>query len=91
MTQQKIAPVVLLGYHRPELTAEVFETIRKAQPRQLFLVMDGPNPAVLGDAALVSRTRAVVELVDWKCDVRKIYAPRNLGLKKRVYSGLNQV
>ena len=91
VTQQKIAPVVLLGYHRPELTAEVFETIRKAQPRQLFLVMDGPNPAVLGDAALVSRTRAVVELVDWKCEVRKIYAPHNLGLKKRVYSGLNQV
>jgi hypothetical protein len=86
-----IAPVVLLAYRRPEQTRRVFEAIRAAKPRDLFLVMDGPKPGDDDDHERVARTRAVVEEVDWECNVRRVYSSENLGLKSRVSSGLDAV
>lgn len=86
-----IAPVVLLGYARPDFTARVFDQIRHAEPAQLFLVMDGPRSTKPGDADNVKRTREIAEQVDWDCEVTRIYSEVNLGLKKRVSSGLTEV
>jgi hypothetical protein len=86
-----IAPVVLLGYRRPQHTHMVFETIRAAKPRDLFLVMDGPKPGDAADQEHVDQTREVVDAVDWECRVRRVYASQNLGLKARVSSGLDEV
>ena len=86
-----VAPVVLLAYRRPEQTSRVFEAIRVAKPRDLFLVMDGPKPGDTDDYERVEQTRAVVEKVDWECNVRRVYASENLGLKARVSSGLDAV
>ena len=86
-----LAPVVLLGYARPAFTASVFEQIRRAQPAQLLLVMDGPRSNKPGDAENVKRTRELAEQVDWDCEVTRIYSDVNLGLKKRVSSGLTEV
>lgn len=86
-----LAPVVLLGYARPAFTARVFEQIRRAQPSQLLLVMDGPRSNKPGDADNVKRTRELAEQVDWDCEVTRIYSDVNLGLKKRVSSGLTEV
>ena len=86
-----IAPVVLLGYARPEFTARVVEQIRRAQPAKLFLVMDGPRSNKPGDVDNVRRTREIAEQVDWGCEVTRIYSDVNLGLKKRVSSGLTEV
>ena len=86
-----VAPVVLLAYRRPEQTRRVFEAIRAAKPRDLFLVMDGPKPGDAHDHERVEQTRAVVEDVDWECNVRRVYASENLGLKVRVSSGLDAV
>lgn len=85
------APVVLLGYHRPEMTARVWERIREAQPSELLLVMDGPKPGDAEDALKVSETRDIVATVDWECRVHRIYAEHNMGLKTRVSSGLDEV
>lgn len=87
----RIAPVVLLGYRRPEHTQRVFDAIRAAKPRDLFLIMDGPKPGDSIDEELVQQTRAVVEEVDWKCSVRRVFASENLGLKARVTSGIDAV
>ena len=86
-----VAPVVLLAYRRPEQTRRVFEAIRAAKPRDLFLVMDGAKPGDTDDHERVEQTRAVVEDVDWECNVRRVYASENLGLKVRVSSGLDAV
>ena len=86
-----IAPVVLLGYRRPGHTRRVFDAIRAAKPRDLFLIMDGPKPGDSIDEERVQQTRAVVEEVDWKCRVRRLYALDNLGLKARVSSGVDVV
>ena len=85
------APVVLLGYRRPEMTAKVFAAILEAKPRVLLVVMDGPRPGDDRDAHQVSLTREAVATVDWDADVHRIYADTNMGLKVRVSTGLDEV
>jgi hypothetical protein len=84
-------PVVFFIFRRPETTARVFEEIRKAKPKKLYLVADGPRAGMQGERELVGRTRGVVSNVDWPCEVIEIYAPENLGLRQRIFSGLDEV
>lgn len=64
------------------------DAIRRAQPRQLLIVADGPRADHPGDAELCRQARAVAEQVDWDCTVEKDYATQNLGCRLRVASGL---
>lgn len=91
MNQNSLAPVVLLAYRRPALTRRVFETIKAAKPPVLLIVMDGPRPGNPDEQRLVSETRNIVEVVDWDCEVHRIYADHNLGLKNRISTGLDEV
>ncbi len=82
-------PVVFLIYRRPDLTQQVFNEIAKAKPKQLFVVADGPkNPE---DMPRCQATRAIIEQVNWDCEVKTNYADQNMGLRKRISSGLNWV
>lgn len=83
------APVAVLLFNRPRLTARVVEAIRAVRPRQLFLIADGPRPEVPGDVEACAAARAEAERVDWECAVSRNYAEVNLGLKRRVESGLD--
>ena len=65
--------------------------IRRAKPRTLYLVQDGPRPGVLGEEALVEVTRNIAEAVDWDCNVVRLYSEQNLGLRERVVTGLDRV
>ncbi len=82
-------PVVLILFRRPEQTRAVFERIREAQPPKLFAVADGPRNA--DEEALCAQTREVVESIDWDCEVFRNYADENMGLRRRVSSGLDWV
>jgi len=84
-------PVVLFIFRRPETTAKVFREIRKARPKKLYIVSDGARFEKLGESELVSRTREVVANIDWPCEVSRIYATTNLGLRERILSGLDEV
>ncbi|HEX5104364.1 MAG TPA: glycosyltransferase family 2 protein [Pirellulaceae bacterium] len=84
-------PVALLLYNRPQHTASVLAAIAAAQPRKLLVVGDGPHTDREGDAERVALARAVIERVDWPCEVLTNYAPENLGCQRRVSSGLDWV
>jgi hypothetical protein len=84
-------PVAFLIFNRPETTARVFEEIRRARPPKLVVVADGPRFNRPGEADKVAAARAIVEQVDWPCEVSKNYADTNLGCKRRVSSGLDWV
>ena len=80
-------PVILSVFNRPETTWRVFEAIAQAKPRQLFVFADGPRSAA--DADTCARTLAIVENVDWACDVKYHYSETNLGCRERFKSGLD--
>ncbi len=80
-------PVVFLIFNRPELTQAVFAVIAQARPKKLLVVADGPRfPA---EADKCRQARAVIDQVDWDCQLLTNFSETNLGCKKRVSSGLD--
>jgi hypothetical protein len=84
-------PVAFFIFRRPDTTEKVFEAIRQAKPSKLFVVADGPRPDRPGEAEKCAAARAIIERVDWECEVLKNYSDINLGCKHRVASGLSWV
>lgn len=84
-------PVVFLIFNRPDTTEKVFEAIREAKPSQLLVVADGPREDRPGEEEKCAATRAIIDRVDWDCEVLKNYSEINLGCRKRVSSGLDWV
>lgn len=82
-------PVTFLIFNRPAATARVFETISRARPPKLLIVADGPRPDRPEDVDLCGQTRAVVEHVDWPCEVLTKFSTQNLGCKHNVSLGLD--
>jgi hypothetical protein len=84
-------PVAFLVFNCPDTTIRVFEEIRCARPPKLLVVADGPRADRPGEADKCQAVRAVIETVDWPCEVLKNYSDVNLGCKIRVSSGLDWV
>jgi hypothetical protein len=74
-------------FNRPDLTARVFDVIRRVRPERLFLIADGPRNA--GDERKCEQTRAVVQKVDWPCEVFRNYSDTNMGCGRRLPTGLD--
>lgn len=76
--------VLFLVFNRPETTKTVFEAIRKAKPKRLYIAADGPRKHREGENEKVSSVRQIVTYVDWPCDVKTLFRDENLGCKSAV-------
>jgi hypothetical protein len=84
------SPVLFLVFNRPDTTKRVFETIRQAQPFQLFVAADGPRKNKSGEAEKCKDVRKIVhEGIDWDCEVKTLFRDKNLGCKVAVNSAIN--
>jgi len=82
-------PLVFFIFRRVQMTRQVFEVIAQAKPTHLLIIADGPRNS--NEALQCAETRAIVEHIDWDCDVKRNYSETNLGLKQRFSSGLDWV
>lgn len=87
--EQLNTAVLLLIFNRPEMTAEVFDVIREVRPRKLYIGADGPRSDHSDDPSLVMQTRAIVEAVDWDCNVQHLYQEHNLGCRNSVTDAIS--
>ena len=83
--------VAYIVFNRPRHTERTFAVLREQRVPMLFVIADGPRPDHPTDAERCAKVRAIVEQVDWPCEVHRNYAEANLGLKRRVSSGLDWV
>lgn len=84
-------PVTFIIFKRPQTTEKVFQAIRQVKPKKLFVIADGPRTDRPGEAEKCEASRAIIDRVDWECEVIKNYADTNLGCATRVSSGLDWV
>ena len=83
-------PVLLIAFNRPEPTREVFEAIRAAAPRNLYLAVDGARPAAgAEEAAACEQVRALASSVDWDCTVLTLFQEANLGCRFGVQAAID--
>ncbi|MFT5422564.1 MAG: hypothetical protein ACI89L_000329 [Phycisphaerales bacterium] len=84
-------PIALIAFNRPQQTQTVFDAIRAAKPQRLFIIVDGPRENHPTDAERCEQVRALLEKIDWPCELTRIYSDANLGCRERVSSGISAV
>lgn len=78
MDTSPIAPVLLIGFNRPDTMQQVFEAVRLAQPSKLYFAVDGAREGKNEDEK-VQQVRDIVKQVDWSCEVHTLFRNVNLG------------
>jgi GT2 family glycosyltransferase len=85
-------PVVFICFNRLELIKITFSEIAKQKPKKLYIIMDGPRSSVSTDKKKTLNIKKFIKKsINWDCNVFEIYSKKNLGLKERIISGLNEV
>ncbi len=82
-------PILFIVFNRPAITRRVFERIAEIRPAKLLIAADGPRQDKPGEEELCREVRKIVTAVDWPCEVLTNFAPRNLGCRARIISGLD--
>lgn len=71
-------PVLIIFFNRPETLQLVFDRVREAKPKMLFLSQDGPRVGS-EDLKKIQQCREIVSRVDWDCEVKINYSSVNVG------------
>lgn len=75
------APVLLIGFNRPDYMSEQIAALRPARPSRLYIAVDGPRADRPEEGELCRQVRECIALVDWPCDVKTLFREKNLGCK----------
>lgn len=89
MSDSSTAPILFLIFNRADLTQRVFERIREARPRKLFIAADGPRASRPNEQQHCADVRLAVSGIDWPCEVHRLYRDANLGCKMAVSSAIS--
>lgn len=82
-------PILFLVFNRPEKTSQVFELIRAAKPKKLYVSADGARASVADEYDKCQETRKLItENVDWDCELFTLFRDENLGCKIAVSEGI---
>jgi hypothetical protein len=82
-------PILFIVFNRLDTARRVFERIREARPRILFVAADGPRSTAPGEAEKCEALRAFIAgAVDWDCDLRTRFLEENRGCKLAVSGAL---
>lgn len=81
--------ILFIVFNRPETTKQVFDKIRDARPTRLYIAADGPRSFNNSDRELCIKTRAIVNEIDWKCEVKTLFRDENLGCKDALSSAIS--
>ena len=83
------AAVLLIFFNRPDTFRRVFEQVRKAQPKKLYLFQDGARND--DDKPKIMDCRRIAGEVDWDCEVFTNYQETNLGCGQGPYTAISWV
>lgn len=73
-------PVLLIIFNRPDYTMKVMEGIKLAKPKNFFIAADGPRNNKEGEKEICENLRkAVLDFIDWECNVHTNFQDENLG------------
>lgn len=82
-------PITFIIFNRPKQTKAVIDALRHIKPEKLYVVADGPrNPE---EQTACEAARAIIDTIDWNCEVKKKYSDINLGCGFNESRGLDWV
>lgn len=88
MNKKLKTPILFIIFNRPETTKKVFEVIRQAKPKKLFIAADGPRDSKPNEKELCEKVKKIATQIDWDCEVKTLFREKNLGCGKAVSSAI---
>lgn len=85
--REDIDAVLFVVFNRIEYTTKVFERIRGARPKRLYIAADGPRDRP-GEREACESVRRIVEEIDWECEVHTLFREKNLGCRLAISSAI---
>tara|TARA_B100001057_G_scaffold193971_1_gene194805 strand:+ start:12940 stop:13854 length:915 start_codon:yes stop_codon:yes gene_type:complete len=82
--------VVIIIYNRPNYLKKLLKKLNKFELSRIYIISDGPKNDP-NDINLVKKTRNLINDICKRKKIFKIYSKNNLGLRKSIITGLNQV
>uniref|UniRef100_UPI00404796F4 nucleotide-diphospho-sugar transferase n=1 Tax=Algoriphagus sp. TaxID=1872435 RepID=UPI00404796F4 len=82
-------PILFMAFNRPEITKISFEVLRKLQPKNLYIAIDGPRLHIDGETEKCDLVKSIVKNVDWDCYVKFKFNTTNLGCKNSVKTAID--
>ncbi len=81
----------MLFFVRDDTFSQVFEAVRRAKPKKLYLFQDGPRAHRPDDMENILRCRKICENIDWDCEVFRNYQEKNLGCDTSQFTAFSWV
>lgn len=75
------APILLIGFNRPDYMSAQINAIRPARPAKLYVAVDGPRDGRPGETELCQQVRECIRQIDWPCETKTLFREKNLGCK----------
>lgn len=73
------APVLLITFNRADNTRKVFEKIREAKIKKLYVANDAPRPGNINDEQNRKKIREMLNEIDWDCELHTLFHEKNQG------------
>ena len=71
-------PILLIIFKRKDTALKVLETIKKVEPKKLYIAADGWRNEEEKTKCLNTR-EAVLKSIDWECEVKTLFRDNNVG------------
>ena len=85
------SPVLLITYNRPDTTIKVFEKIKQAKIKKLYIFNDAPRNNNRECQKAREDIRAITKMVDWECELKRWFPESNMGCGMGVSSAISWV
>lgn len=83
-------PVLVLAFNRADHVTSAMKAIREYKPERIYLECDGARSHKIGEKEAVDETRkAMLDSIDWPCEVKTLFRNENLGCANAVYGAIS--
>ncbi len=82
--------VLFIIFNRQDLACVVFEKIREAQPKRLYIAADGPRKDRTDEPEKCELTRkSILDMIDWDCELKCKFEEQNFGCGLAISSAID--
>lgn len=78
-------PVLLIFFCRSDVFQQVFDCVKRAKPKKLYLYQDGAREGNSNDIIGIQKCREIAADIDWECEVHHYFQEKNVGCDPSEY------
>jgi len=85
-----MAAILLTVWKRNDKLKNLISALKKNRPPKIYVACDGPRENLFEEYKEVNEVKkSIDELIDWDCNVYKLYSEKNLGCRKAMTKAIN--